>query len=166
MGNLIKPEGFDFFIQLTGEAITQINLPIRGQSQKERTTAEGHRRGLQAGVCMALSVYGNSVRAEKYSKFEWIAALGGYDFEKFLREMADEYSILEDKSTDMFWVAWHNKFMDIVLSPELEDNERNRHRAAVLKGDEAPTEADKQWLEDQIKENRRVLSDLEKLIKK
>jgi hypothetical protein len=128
------------------------------------------------GVCAGLAALANNWRCQMFDKWERIPLLSDNDFYAFL-VMVEEFMLrpeepsmviddspetkrkIRDEKRRTIQAFVVEEFAKIALPDEFDEYERDRHRVAVLAGEEEPTDADKHWLEA---ERARIAAEVEK----
>jgi len=129
-----------------------------GTTKAAQAHTEGWVQGLDLGVEIALAAQANRIRCEMYGHWPRVPLVMAEDVRASLTNIALEHEERverlpvkdHDGRRDAYkgWLAWaveeiENRF---ALPEELESEEIERHRAAVLRGEEPANEEDADWI--------------------
>lgn len=159
-------------------------LPGAGRRVDE-ARKDGENLGYDRGIADALAVFANQMRVQMYDKWEMIPILTGHDILrvvmmpsiKLLKELMEQVDNedLKDKKEQRdrrnealsSWLFKTSEMLDKAALPEdMMQREIERHRQAVLDGQEEPTEEDREWILETLGKVKQQWSSIERLLPK
>ena len=165
----VNPVGYSQMGWLLSEWITlhSHNSPLSGHTQKDQARREGHKSGMSEGAGIGIAAYVNLCRVQYFDKWQYVPVVTGLDVvQDVLRpalkrwnEMKEElaatsYATAKEDRAAMSQAQqdWERYAVDLInqlaIPDALEEQEKNRHRSAVLQGTEDATEEDRSWIEE------------------
>lgn len=144
-----------------------------GLNNREQDKVDAKRNGYTVGVCEGIAAIVGGARANRYSKSPRIILPSARDVETkilfFAVELNEEMMGQmpartpheeAQKVREAMMRKIHEHIIQFTFPPEMEDEEMERHKAAVMNGTEQPTEDDYGWMQAEL---QKIEADAERL---